>query len=103
MTIRKPLVLVDGVISQLPDTDTLLAELDKMGYQEIIEFDDVNNYIYKGWYVPPVPAANEAVFRIQRIAFIGANEKVEKIWAGDEEGFVHRWDQRENLTYPVPV
>ena len=106
MAIRKPLVMVDGVISQLPNNDTLEAELDLMAYDSIVDNDSNPNFIYKGWWVVnglSPPAAADSVFRIQRIEFRGPEEDVYKIFAEGDNGFVHRWDQRTTLTYPEPT
>lgn len=97
MTIRKPVVLVDGVLSQLPDGDTLNAELDEMAYIEEIDFVG-DTVIYKGWAVPGT-AFSDATWRIQKIEFVGVDEDVRKRWANDDAGFSHVWDNRASLTY----
>jgi len=67
-------------------------------YNEETDFDDVNDYIYKG-FAAVGSATSSAVWRIQRIEFIGADGDITKRWANDDEDFVHIWDNRVSLTY----
>jgi len=102
MAEQRPLVLINGQIQQLPTGDTVagggaISELD-VPYNEETDFDDVNDYIYKG-FAAVGEATSAATWRIQRIEFIGADGDITKRWANDDEGFVHIWDNRVSLTY----
>lgn len=102
MAEQRPLVLISGQIEQLPLGDTVagsseIGELD-IPYNREVDFDDVNDYIYKG-YAAVGTATSVALWRIERIEFIGADGDVKSRYANNDEGFVHIWNDRESFTY----
>jgi len=97
MTDRKPLVLIDGVIAQLPNGDSINAELSDM--TDITEVDFVDDTtIYKGWAKDEDTALSDPAWRIQLIEFVGADEDIRTRWAGNDSGYVHVWNDRANPT-----
>lgn len=54
--------------------------------------------IYKGWSNPGTPTSS-AIWRIQRIAFVGVDEDVVITWADGDGNFDNIWDDRLSLSY----
>ena len=104
MAEQRPLVLIGGQLQQLPAGDTVAgatgsgeAELE-MPYNKEVDFDDVNDYIYKG-YAAVGSAKSAAVWRISRIEFVGVDGDVTERFANNVETFTHIWDNRVSFTY----
>lgn len=96
---QRPLVLINGQIEQLPNGDTVAgtAELE-VPYNKETDFDDVNNFIYKGFSDIGSSTAN-AAWRIYRIEYIGDDGDKRERYANDDETFSHIWDDRATYTY----
>lgn len=104
MAEQRPLVLINGQIEQLPTGDTVAgatgggeAELE-VPYNKEVDFDDVNDYIYKG-FAAVGEATSAATWRVLRIEFVGADGDIVERYANNNEGFVHIWDNRTSFTY----
>lgn len=69
-----------------------------VAYATRVDFDDVNNLIYKGEAVPGSDQA-DSVWRVRRLSFVGADEDVVEEWAGGTASFDKVWDDRLTLTY----
>lgn len=111
MAEQRPLVLIAGQIQQLPTGDTVAGSSGTPSEEEIvaydaeeIDFDDVNDYIYKGWTAEGTgDDTTAAVWRVQRISFIGADGDITKRWAqttgSPDSTYSHIWDNRVSFTY----
>lgn len=104
MAEQRPIVLINGELQQLPIGDTVAgatgggeAELE-VPYNKEVDFDDVNDYIYKG-YADVGTATSAAAWRIERTEFIGADGDVKVRYANNDSGFVHVWNDRTSLSY----
>jgi hypothetical protein len=96
----KPLVLKDGVIHQLPSGDYISGDEKNVPQRKEIDFVG-DTVIYKGWAVPGA-LTSQAVWKIQRIEFVGADKDVVYTWAGvtsNEANYDQIWDDRASLTY----
>ena len=104
MAEQRPLVLIDGQIQQLPTGDTTAGAIGggeselEVPYNKEVDFDDVNDYIYKG-YAAVGSAKSAAVWRIERIEFVGVDGDVTVRYANDIDTFTHIWDNRTSFTY----
>lgn len=97
MNEHKPLVLIDGELSQLPDGDYISGEEKDVPQRKEVDFDDPNGYIYKGW-APLNSLTSDPVWKIQRIEFVGADQDVTYKWS-DSANYSQIWDNRAVLTY----
>ena len=70
----------------------------QVAYATRVDFDDVNNLIYKGEAIPG-SAESAAVWRIRRLSFVGADEDVVEEWAEGTASFDKVWDDRLSLSY----
>lgn len=100
MAARKPVVLIEGKLSELPSTDQLDADINVPLEQEI---DEVNGggVIYIG-KAQPGTLKNAASWQIQRITFTttGSDTDTEIRFASNDATFTHIWDNRLILSYP---
>lgn len=72
-----------------------------MPYDQLVDEDSVNGYIYIGLAVPGATSST-AAWRIQRIEFVDdgqGGEDVNKRWANGDATFSHIWDNRASLSY----
>lgn len=108
MAEQRPLVLIDGQMQQLPTGDTVAGATGGTPSEEVIvaydaeevDFDDVNDYIYKGWTAESTGSnVASAIWRIQRIEFVGVDGDVKKRWADADSTYVHVWNNRASFTY----
>lgn len=101
-----PLVLIDGLVQQIPTGDTLAGvsgtneEITVAYDAEEVDFDDVNDYIYKGWTAEGTGDNKaSAIWRVQRIIFVGSEGDITKRWAAGDSGYNHIWNDRTGFTY----
>lgn len=107
MAEQRPLVLIAGQIEQLPLGDTVAGSAGGVSEEiivaydaEEVDFDDVNDYIYKGWTAEGTgDVESSAIWRIQRIEFIGTDGDVKKRWANGDSTYAHIWNNRASFTY----
>ena len=88
-TFSEPTIIVNN-------TGGGVSELE-MPYSTQIDFVN-DNVIYKGW-ADPGSATSSAVWRIQKITFIGADDDVVITWADGDGLFDNIWDNHLSLTY----
>jgi len=94
---RRPLVVVDGRVQELPLTDTLPAQgEEEMVYSKRIDFvgEDV---IYRGEAAVGSSEAS-AVWRIRKV-LLAADDDITETWAGGTAAFDKTWTNRATYTY----
>ena len=94
MAERRPLVLINGNISELPNTDKLWGD-DSLASR--VDFVG-DNIIYKG-EAEPGTLTSASAWRIKKIEFIGADEDVETTFADGNGDFDKIWNNRLSYTY----
>lgn len=98
MTIRNPLVIINGRVSELPIGDSIIGvtnEEDIM-YSKRVDFVS-DNELYKA---EAVVGASEsaAVWRIRKMS-LGVDGDVTETWASGDANFDKVWADRASLTY----
>ncbi len=94
MTIRKPLVLINGRVQELPLTDVTRDE--DMNYAKQVDFAS-DTVIYKGEAAIGSSTAS-AVWRVHKLTLAGDGDMAE-IWADGNADFDNIWDNRASLSY----
>lgn len=95
-TAHKPLVLIDGEMSELP-ADGYIERLEEDVPQRK-EVDFVGKtIIYKGW-ADLNSLTSSAGWKIQRIEFVGVDGDPSYKWA-DDALYTQIWDNRAGLIY----
>lgn len=94
---RRPLVVVDGRIQELPLTDTLpvIGEED-MVYSKRIDFV-TDDELYRG-EAPVGSSEADSVWRIRKVV-IGSDGDVWETWAGGTALFDKTWNLRTSYVY----
>ena len=97
--IRKPLVIIEGRVQELPASDSLaggLAVGDEVVYSKRIDFV-TDNLLYKGEAV--IGSAESApIWRIRKIV-ISLDGDVSETWAEGSASFDKAWTDRLTLNY----
>lgn len=98
---HRPLVLIDGQVSQLPQGDTVAGAggatpEEEMAYAERTDIVG-DELIYKG-QASPGTADGAAFWRIRRLT-LGLDGDVLTHWADGNANFDNVWDDRATLTY----
>ena len=97
--IRKPLVIIDGRVQELPAADVLaggLAEGDEIVYSKRIDFI-TDNELYKG-EAAVGSAESSSVWRIRKITIAGDSD-ITEVWASGTSTFDKIWADRATLIY----
>lgn len=90
--------LGDRLVAPAPGSDEEVATL-----QREVDFADSDATIYIG-FADPGTATSAASWRVQRVVFTPDSpnsDDVEILFAGNDPGFVHVWDNRTSLTYGI--
>ncbi len=66
-------------------------------YSQQVDFEG-NDIIYKGWAATG-SVTSDAVWRIQRITFVGTDDDVVMVWANGDGNFDNIWDDHLTLPY----
>lgn len=100
MATHKPVVLINGKLSQLSSTDQLDADIDVPLEKEIDETNG-GDIIYIG-KAQPGSLKSAAVWQIQKITFVktGQNTDTEIRFADNDASFNQIWDDHLILSYP---
>lgn len=94
---RRPLVVIEGRIQELPLTDTLPAQGEEdMVYSKRIDFVGEDT-IYRG-EAEVGSSETSSVWRIRKIVIAGDGDITEK-WAGGSAVFNKQWSQRTSYNY----
>jgi len=98
---HRPLVLIDGVLSQLPTGDTITGAIGGTTSEEEMAYakrtDVVGEVvIYKG-EASPGTSETAAFWRIHRLTING--DDVSEEWADGDSSFNNVWADRLTLTY----
>lgn len=97
--IRKPLVIIDGRVQELPNSDMLaggLSEGDEIVYSKRVDFINDND-LYKGEAAVGSLESN-AVWRIRKIT-LSSDGDVTETWAAGTSDFDKIWANRLSLSY----
>lgn len=97
--IRKPLVIIDGRVQELPNSDVLaggLSEGDEIVYSKRIDFIS-DNEMYKG-EAAVGSLESASVWRIRRVTIANDSDIVET-WAGGNANFDKTWANRLSFSY----
>lgn len=93
-TEHKPIVLIDGELTQLPD-DGYIARLEEdLPQLEEVDFVD-DDLIYRGW-AEIGSLTTDPVWKIARMTFTGADEDMRKDWA-DGGQYTTAWIDRADI------
>lgn len=95
-TEHKPLVLIDGELSQLPANGYIAGLEDDIPQRQEVDFVGTT-IVYKGWAALN-STTDQAVWKIQRITFTGVEEDATFEWA-DDALYSQIWDNRAGLIY----
>lgn len=93
MAIRKPIVLINGILSELPATDTLG---ENMIYTKRVDF--VGDTIYKAEAVPG-SLETDAVWRMYKIEVSPVDGDVIETYADGNADFDNVWANHLTATY----
>ena len=97
--IRKPLVIIDGRVQELPIADSLaggLLEGDELVYSKRVDFVS-DSELYKA-EAAVGSLENSAVWRIRKIV-LSADGDVTETWAAGSADFTKQWNLRTSYTY----
>ena len=86
-------VFIQSKTVNVPATETDL----EMPYNLQVDFVGTDT-VYKGWADPGTPTSS-ALWRIQRITFVGTDEDVVIEWANGNGNFENIWDDHLSLSY----
>jgi hypothetical protein len=94
---RRPLVIINGKIQELPLNSWIptISEEDAV-YSKRVDFIS-DNLLYRA-EAAVGSLTNSPVWRIRRISF-GNDGDVTETWANASSAFVHVWDNRLSYTY----
>lgn len=92
---RRPLVLINGMVSELPLNDTLPGDF-SVPYSKRIDFISDNEF-YKGEATPGVLEA-QANWRISKVT-IAQDGDVQELWASGTASFDKQWALRTSYVY----
>lgn len=93
MAVRKPIVLINGILSELPPTDTLG---ENMVYTKRVDF--VGDIIYRAEAVPG-SLESDAVWRMYKIELSSIDGDVVETYADGNSEFDNVWTNRLTATY----